>query len=135
MPFGYNGRILHVDLGAGKTTIEKPNEAWYRTCMGGSGIATYYLYKHIKPAVDAIGPHHIFVFALSVVTGAPISGFNRFLVAAKSPLTGYYAESEAGGYFGPELKFAGFDAVIIKGRSPHRCIYASIMGRWRSEMP
>lgn len=118
MPFGYNGRILHVDLGTGKTSIEKPNEVWYRTYMGGSGIASYYLFKHIKPGVDALGPNNVLVFALSVVTGAPISGFNRFLVAAKSPLTGYYAESEAGGYFGPELKFAGFDAVIIKGRSP-----------------
>jgi aldehyde:ferredoxin oxidoreductase len=117
-PFGYNGRILHVDLDCGKTAIEKPNDAWYRTYMGGTGIASCYLFKYMKPGVDTLGPNNVMVFALSIITGAPISGFNRFLVASKSPLTGYYAESEAGGFFGPELKFAGFDAVVIKGRSP-----------------
>jgi aldehyde:ferredoxin oxidoreductase len=59
------------------------------------------------------------VFACSVVTGAPVSGFNRFTVAARSPLTGAFGESEAGGYWGPELKFAGFDAVVVHGRARH----------------
>ena len=58
------------------------------------------------------------VFACSVLTGAPISGFNRFTVAAKSPLSNGYGEAEAGGFWGPELKFAGFDAIVISGKSP-----------------
>jgi aldehyde:ferredoxin oxidoreductase len=117
MPFGYSGNILHVDLNSAELSIEKPDEAWYRTYMGGSGIASYHLFKLMKSGTEALEPGNILVFALSVVTGAPISGFNRFLVAAKSPITGYYAESEAGGYFGPELKSAGFDAIVIQGKS------------------
>jgi len=117
MAFGFNGKILHVDLTAGETFIETPSENWYRNYMGGSGIAPYYLMRLMQPGTDSLAPQNVLIFALSVVTGAPISGFNRFLAAAKSPLTGYYGESEAGGFFGPELKFAGFDAVVIQGRA------------------
>ena len=115
MPFGYNGKILYVDLTHRKVEIKEPGEKWYRTYMGGTGIIGETLLKEIKPDIDPLGPENVMVFTTSVVTGAPISGFNRFSVGAKSPLTGGFAESEAAGYFGPELKFAGFDAVIIKG--------------------
>ncbi len=118
MPFGYNDKILHVHLSEGRWEIEEPGENWYRTFMGGSGFAGYYLLKHIKPGIDPLGPENVLVLAASVVTGVPISGFNRFTAAAKSPLTGAFGESEAGGYFGPEMKFAGFDAVVIYGKAP-----------------
>jgi aldehyde:ferredoxin oxidoreductase len=118
MPYGYNGKILHVDLSGHTTWVEEPGEKWYRTYVGGSGLAAYYLLKEMKSGIDALAPDNVLVFACSVVTGVPVSGFSRYSVAAKSPLTGGIGKTEAGGYFGPELKFAGFDAVVIKGKSP-----------------
>ena len=117
MLFGYNGKILHVDLTQQEWRVEEPGEKWYRTYMGGSAFASYYLLKLLKPGVDPLSPENVLIFACSVVTGAPISGWNRYTVAAKSPLTHAFGESEAAGYFGPELKFAGFDAIVIQGRA------------------
>lgn len=119
MPFGYNGKILHVNLSSGLHEVEEPSEIWYRTYMGGSAFASYYLLKGIQPETAPLSPDNVLVFATSVVTGIPISGFNRYTVAAKSPLTGYFGESEAGGYFGPELKFSGYDALVVTGRADH----------------
>ncbi len=116
-PFGYNGKILHVNLSEMSWQIEEPDEIWYRTYVGGSGIAAYYLLKELQPGIDPLSEDNVMVFACSAVTGAPVSGFNRFTIAAKSPLSGGYGETEAGGYWGPELKFAGFDAVVVKGKA------------------
>lgn len=118
MPYGYNGKILHVNLSDAGWEIEEPSESWYRTYVGGSALAAYYILKHLKPGVDPLSPENVLVFACSAVTGAPLSGFSRYSVAAKSPLTGAFGRTEAGGYFGPELKFAGYDAVVIYGKSP-----------------
>ncbi len=117
MPYGYNGKILHVNLSDNSWEVEEPSEKWYRTYMGGSAFASYYLLKMLKPGTDALDSGNVLVFTTSVVTGAPLSGYNRYTVAAKSPLTNCFGESEAGGYFGPELKFAGFDAVVITGKA------------------
>ena len=117
MSFGYNGKIVHVDLTRQEWRVEEPCEKWYRTYMGGSAFASYYLLKLLKPGVDPLSPGNVLIFACSVVTGAHISGWNRYTVAAKSPLTHAFGESEAAGYFGPELKFAGFDAIVIQGRA------------------
>ncbi|MBN2439432.1 MAG: aldehyde ferredoxin oxidoreductase family protein, partial [Deltaproteobacteria bacterium] len=117
MPFGYNGKILHIDLTVQEWRVEEPGEKWYRTYMGGSAFASYYLLKLLKPGIDPLSPENVLIFACSVVTGAPISGWNRYTVAAKSPLTHAFGESEAAGFFGPELKFAGFDAIVIRGRA------------------
>ena len=117
MPYGYNGKILHVNLNDSSYEIEEPSEEFYRTYVGGGGLTSYYLLKDLKPGTDPLGPDNILIFAGSVVTGAPLSGFSRYTVSAKSPLTGAFAETEAGGYFGPELKFSGYDAVVIKGKA------------------
>ena len=118
MPYGYNGKILHVNLSDLRYDIEEPDERFYRTYFGGGGLAAYYLLNDLDPGIDPLSPDNILIFALSVVTGAPLSGFSRYTIAAKSPLTGGFAETEAGGYFGPELKFSGFDAIIFKGKAP-----------------
>jgi aldehyde:ferredoxin oxidoreductase len=118
MPFGYNGKILHINLSKNSWEIEEPDEVWYRTYVGGSSLAAYYLLKHIKPGTDALSEENVLVFACSVVTGVPLSGYSRYTVAAKSPLTGAIGRTEAGGYFGPELKFSGFDAVVVHGKAP-----------------
>ena len=118
MPYGYNGKVLHVNLNDLSYEIEEPSETFYRTYFGGGGLSAYYLLKNLKPGTDPLGPENILIIALSVITGAPLSGFSRYTVAARSPLTGAFAETEAGGYFGPELKFAGYDAIVIQGKAP-----------------
>ncbi len=117
MAYGYNGKILRVDLSSGKTSVDEHDEIFYRRYLGGRGVALYYLLKELEPGVDPLGPDNMLIFAPGVITGALIPGTSRFTVAAKSPLTGTFMGSEAGGFFGPELKFAGYDAVIIKGRA------------------
>ena len=118
MPKGYNGKTLHVNLNDLTWKVEEPTESWYRQYMGGSAFASYYLLKHVKPGTDALSPDNVLVLAASVVTGHPLSGFNRYTAAAKSPLTGCFGEAEAAGYFGPEMKFAGFDAILFFGKAP-----------------
>ncbi len=118
MPHGYQGRILHVDLTRGRIEIEQPDEAFYRTYVGGSALALYYLMQHAPRGVDPLSPENVLVLALSVLTGAPISGQSRMTAAAKSPLTGAVGDAQCGGLFPAELKFAGFDAIVLHGRSP-----------------
>ncbi|MDI6819847.1 MAG: aldehyde ferredoxin oxidoreductase family protein [Candidatus Hodarchaeaceae archaeon] len=117
MAYGYNGKILRVDLSGEEISVDESNEIFYRRYVGGRGLALYYLLKELKPGTDPLGPDNLLIFATSVLTGAPLQGTSRFSVAAKSPLTGTYGEAEAGGHWGPELKFAGYDAVIIKGKA------------------
>ncbi len=117
MAYGYNGKILRVDLSSGKISVDEPDEVFYRRYIGGRGLALYYLLKELEPDVDSLGPDNMLIFAPGVITGALLPGAARFTVAAKSPLTGTFIGSEAGGFFGPELKFTGYDAVIIKGKA------------------
>ena len=117
MAHGYNGKILRVDLSSGKISVDEPDEVYYRRYLGGRAAALCYLLNEMEPGVDPLGPDNLLIFAPSVLTGAPIQGVSRFSVACKSPLTGTYGEAEAGGDWGPELKFAGFDAVVVKGKA------------------
>jgi aldehyde:ferredoxin oxidoreductase len=117
MPHGYNGTILHVNLTDGELRIEEPGEGFYRKYMGGSAMAMHYILKEMPRGADPLGPDNVLVLALSVLTGAAISGQSRITAAAKSPLTGAIGDSQGGGFFPAELKFAGFDAIVIKGKS------------------
>jgi len=118
MSYGYTGNILHVDLSSKKHWIEHPEENFYRTYWGGKALALYYMLKEMKPHTDPLSPDNLLIFAPSVITGAPAPAIPRYTVCAKSPLTGGQGEAEAGGWWGPELKKASFDAIIIKGSSP-----------------
>jgi aldehyde:ferredoxin oxidoreductase len=117
-PFGYHGKILHVHLDEQALDVETPSESFYRTYVGGSALGAYYLLRHTPPKADPLGPENTLVLALSVLTGAPISGQSRVTAVAKSPLTGAIGDSQAGGFFPAELKFSGFDALVIHGRAP-----------------
>lgn len=117
MPLGYHNRILHVDLSRGELEVERPGEAFYRTYMGGSAMGAYYLLKLTEPGVDALSPDNVLALTLSVLTGAPISGQSRMTAVAKSPLTGAVGDSQCGGFFPAEMKFSGFDGLVIRGRS------------------
>ncbi len=115
---GYAGKILHVDLTAGTIEVEEPDEDLYRTYMGGSALGLYYLLKNTPAGADPLGPDNTLAFMLSGITGAPIAGQSRATVVAKSPLTGGVGDSQAGGFWPAELKFAGFDGIVIRGVSP-----------------
>jgi aldehyde:ferredoxin oxidoreductase len=117
MAYGYNGKILHVDLTSGQLNVEEPGEAFYRKYMGGSALAMYYLLKEVPAGADPLGPENVLVLAASVLTGTAISGQSRMTAAAKSPLTGGVGDSQGGGFWPAELKFAGFDAIVIKGKA------------------
>jgi aldehyde:ferredoxin oxidoreductase len=117
MVYGATGKILKVNLSSKEIQIDEPNEEFYRLYIGGTLLGTYYLIRETTPGIDAFDKENVIVFATSVVTGVPIPGLSRFSVISKSPLTGGLAASEAGGWWGPELKFAGFDAVVISGKA------------------
>ena len=117
MPNGYNGKILRVDLERESIEVEEPNEILYSRYLGGGTLALYYLLKELKPRTDPLAPENILIFSGSVISGTPAPGLSRFSVAAKSPLTSAFGEAEAGGWWIPELKFAGFDAIHIRGRA------------------
>ncbi len=118
MPKGYNGKILRVDLTSGKIDVEERDESFYRTYYGGRGFNAYTLMKEVPKGADPLGPENKLLFSLGPITGAPLSGSGRNSVGAKSPLTGGYGEGDVGGFFGAELKHAGFDAVICEGKAP-----------------
>lgn len=118
MLYGYAGKILHVDLTSGSLDIEEPPEDLYRKYMGGSALGLYYLLKNTPAGADPYGPENTLAFMLAGITGAPIAGQSRATVVAKSPLTGGVGDSQAGGFWPAELKFAGFDGIVIRGISP-----------------
>ena len=116
--FGYTGNILRVDLTSGTIDTEKPDESYYRNYLGGRGIIAHTLLTEIPAQADPLGPDNKVVFAAGLLTGNKIIGSGRCSVGAKSPLTGGFGESEAGGMWGVELRRADYDAVIIEGVSP-----------------
>jgi aldehyde:ferredoxin oxidoreductase len=117
MKNGFIGKILRINLSKEKTSIETLEETFYRRYFGGRGLISYILLKELAPKIDPLGPENKLIFACGPVTGAPFSGSGRNSVGAKSPLTGAYGEAEAGGYWGAELKRAGFDAIIVEGKA------------------
>jgi aldehyde:ferredoxin oxidoreductase len=118
MAYGSTAKILRVNLTDGSTKIEELSEELYRLYPGGKALAGYILLKEIPPHTDPFAPENVLVIANGLLTGAPVSTTTRYVVSARSPLTGGYGESEAGGFWGPELKMAGLEAIIITGRSP-----------------
>ena len=117
MAHGFTGKILHVDLTEGRHWVEEPDDAFYRKMMGGRALVAHYLLTLVPPGADPLGPENIFVMAPGIVTGSTFSGQGRNGVGAKSPLTGGLGSAEAGGYAGAELKRAGYDAVVVRGKA------------------
>lgn len=126
MPYGYNGKILHVDLTNGTLTVEEPPEAFYRKYLGGSAMGMHYILRDVPRGADPLGPENVLTLFAGVSTGAAISGQSRLNANAKSPISGGIGDSQSGGFFPAELKFAGFDGIVLKGRSP-KPVYLSIV--------
>ncbi len=117
MGYGHTGKILRVDLTGGTCTAQQIDDGFYRRYPGGKALAGYLLLTEMPAHAEPLGPDNVLVLANGLLTGAPVSTATRFTAAARSPLTGGYGESEAGGFWGPELKFAGYEAVVITGRA------------------
>jgi aldehyde:ferredoxin oxidoreductase len=117
MPYGYNGKILHVNLTDGTLEVEEPGEAFYRRYMGGSALGMYYALKLIPPSADPLGPDNVLVLSLGVATGAAISGQSRVTATAKSPLSGAIGDAQAGGFWPAEAKSTGYDAFLFSGKA------------------
>jgi aldehyde:ferredoxin oxidoreductase len=129
MPYGFNGKILHVNLTNGELIVEEPEEAFYRKYLGGSAMGLHYILRDMPKGADPLGPENILTLIAGVTTGAPISGQSRLNANAKSPINGAIGDSQSGGFFPAELKFAGFDGIVIKGKSPTPVYLAIIEGK------
>jgi len=116
--FGFWGRVLRVDLSRGTTAVETWDEAAYRRLPGGRALIAHHLLREVPAGADPLGPENILVFAMGVLTGTPLSGASRHSVGAKSPLSGGFGEAEVGGFWGAELKRAGWDGIVCTGVSP-----------------
>ena len=119
MAQGFAGKILQVDLTKQTLTIEKPTESFYRKYIGGSMMGMYYILDGLEPGVDPLETENILTFMLSPLTGVPVSGQSRMTTNAKSPLVDGIGDSQAGGFFPAELKFAGYDGIVVRGKASH----------------
>ena len=115
--YGYWGKMLRVDLTRGKINVQSFDEAFARKYLGGVGFATKIISEVVTKNVNPFSPRNVLVFSTGPYQAAEIAGAGRWVAAARSPLTGYWGESNSGGHAGPELKRAGFDTVVITGRS------------------
>lgn len=122
---GYAGTYLRIDLTTGKINkIPLPVE-WAELYLGGNGIGTKILWDEVPPEVDPLSPANKLIIAPGPLSGGPMPNSGRLEFIAKSPLTGIYGDSNAGGHFGPELKFAGYDFIVLEGCANYP-VYLSI---------
>ena len=115
---GYAGRILHIDLSTGKTEIEPLKEEKAKKYIGGIGLGMRLLLEHSKPGVDPFSPENPLILATGPISGSmgPTGG-NGHAFVSKSPASGGVGEAKSHGFFGTELKRAGYDAIIFKGKA------------------
>lgn len=115
MKGGYIGKMLFVDLTKGTTETQELTEGLAKNFIGGYGIGARVLYDRMKGGVDPLGPDNILGFVTGPLTGTGAMFSGRYMIVHKSPVTGGWNDANSGGFFGPELKKAGFDAVFFSG--------------------
>ncbi|MBI2848118.1 MAG: aldehyde ferredoxin oxidoreductase, partial [Chloroflexi bacterium] len=115
---GWAGQILRVDLSKGHWADEELNVDLAEKYIGGRGLASKVLFDEVNPKASPLGPENKLIFMTGPLAGTGAPSACRFSVVAKSPLTGTISCSTAGGFFGPELKFAGYDGIIFEGKAP-----------------
>ena len=117
MNYGYVGTILRVNLNTGKIVKEPLNMKYAKEYVGARGLGTKYFCEEVDPKIDALGPDNKVIFMTGPLTGTAATSAGRYNVVCKSPLTGTIEASNSGGYFAPQLKYAGYDAIILEGAS------------------
>jgi len=113
----YAGQMLHVDLTAGQVHTERLKKEWLTKYIGGWGLAARYYYDQVDPQVDPVAPENAIVIMTGPLCGTLAPTGSRLCLVSKSPHTGTIFEANIGGAFGPELKFAGYDGVVITGKA------------------
>src|SRR5438132_4836451 len=116
---GWTGQLLRVDLTTGSSQVEDIPGEWLREYIGGRGVADRYLWHELNPRVDPLSPDNKLLFAAGPLTGTPVPCGARYMVVTKGALTNVITTSNSGGHWGPELKFAGYDLLLIEGRAAH----------------
>jgi aldehyde:ferredoxin oxidoreductase len=123
---GYLGKILCLDLSHQRLWDEDLNEEYARKYVGGSGLAARYLYDVLDASTDPLGPQNPLFFLTGPLVGTSLTSAGRYSVCARSPLTGIWGEANSGGFFGPELRYAGYDGVWVTGQA-ERPVWLSII--------
>ncbi len=118
MIYGWTGVVLRVNLTTGTIGTEALREDWAREYVGGRGLGTRYYWEEGDPTVDPLSPDNKMFFVTGPLTGTSASCAARYMVITKGPLTGAITTSNSGGHWGPELKFAGYDMIVLEGRAP-----------------
>ena len=111
------GKIIRVNLSYGDYQIEEIDPDYVRPYFGGRGLGSKILFDEMDPQVDPFSPENKLIFMTGPLTGTGAPCGARYMVITKSPLSGTIACSNSGGFFGPELKFAGYDGIIFEGAS------------------
>ncbi len=115
---GWHGKLLRVDLSTGTHQVEAIPDEWMQQYIGGRGLAVRYLYEEMDPRVDPLSPENKLIFATGPLTGTPAPCGARYMVVTKGALTHAVTTSNSGGHWGPELRFAGYDLLILEGQAP-----------------
>ncbi len=123
--YGYHGKIARINLSTGKISVEKIDEDFAKKWLGTRGFGIHTLLKEIDPKVDPLSEGNKIIYSTGPLTGTSAPTGGRYMVITKSPLTGYIAMANSGGFFGAELKFAGWDYLIVEGKSENP-VYISI---------
>ncbi len=118
MAGGYMGRIGFVNLSTGEIREDKLDDTLARDFIGGYGLGVRILFEHLKKGIDPLGPENILGFTTGPLTGTKTPTGGRYMAVCKSPLTGGWGDANSGGYFGSEMKAAGWDAVFVTGIAP-----------------
>ena len=114
---GYIGQLLRINLTNKGITKEPLREDWARDFVGGVGLAARILYEELQPKVDPLGSENKLIMMTGPAIGTMIPAASRSTICAKSPYTSSFFHSIFGGFLGPELKFAGYDGLIIEGQA------------------
>jgi aldehyde:ferredoxin oxidoreductase len=114
---GYMGYCLDIDLANGSAKKQKVPEALYREFLGGRGLGIHYLYRLAGPRVEPLSEENVIILAVGPLCGTASPSSGLFCMTTRSPLTGTCLSAHSGGYFGPKLKYSGYDAVIIRGKA------------------
>ena len=122
----WQGKILDINLSTGAISKPALNMEWAQSYLGERGLASKYLWENMDPKADPLGPDNVLIFATGPLTGTMASTSGRYAVITKGPLTNAIACSNSGGKFGAELKFAGYDLLLLRGKSPTP-VYLSII--------
>ena len=112
-----NREIAYIDLSTAEIKTAPIPIGMRELYLGGRGLDMYLLYNHLEPGIDPLGPDNVLTVSAGLLVGTPASASARIHIGAKSLLTGFVGSSNMGGFFAPELRFAGFDHLVIKGRA------------------